>query len=314
MSANATVATAGVIPAARKAHGHRIRLFALYSAAIALILALTVYGFNDYTLDTAQRPLSPKHAMLKPSGTVGLNLGMLGLLMFLIIFLYPLRKRWGWLGKQGNARHWLDIHVMLGISAPLIIAFHASFKFRGVAGMAFWIMSAVALSGIVGRYLYGQIPRSLSAAEMSFKESRELQAQMTEQLSQQKLISPKHLEPLFRLPSSEQVEQLQILVALGYMLALDCARPLHIARLRWRVLSLSAIVLTLGGLLHSGNRELENIITIAKQQATLSKRILFLSRSQQVFHLWHVVHRPFSYSFAVLAVIHIGVVLLLGYM
>ncbi len=314
MSANATVATAAVLPAARKAHGHRIRLFALYSAAIALIVALTVYGFNYYTLDAAQRPLSPKHAVLKPSGTVGLNLGMLGLLMFLIIFLYPLRKRWGWLGKQGNARHWLDIHVMLGISAPLIIAFHASFKFRGVAGMAFWIMSAVALSGIVGRYLYGQIPRSLSAAEMSFKESRELQAQMTEQLSQQKLISPKHLEPLFRLPSSEQVEQLQILVALGYMLALDCARPLHIARLRWRVLSLSAIVLTLGGLLHSGNRELENIITIAKQQATLSKRILFLSRSQQVFHLWHVVHRPFSYSFAVLAVIHIGVVLLLGYM
>lgn len=314
MSANATVATAAVIPAARKAHGHRIRLFALYSAAIALIVALTVYGFNYYTLDAAQRPLSPKHAVLKPSGTVGLNLGMLGLLMFLIIFLYPLRKRWGWLGKQGNARHWLDIHVMLGISAPLIIAFHASFKFRGVAGMAFWIMSAVALSGIVGRYLYGQIPRSLSAAEMSFKESRELQAQMTEQLSQQKLISPKHLEPLFRLPSSEQVEQLQILVALGYMLALDCARPLHIARLRWRVLSPSTIILTLGGLLHSGNRELENIITIAKQQATLSKRILFLSRSQQVFHLWHVVHRPFSYSFAVLAVIHIGVVLLLGYM
>ena len=314
MSANATVATAAVIPAAKKEHGHRVRLFALYSAAIALMVALTVYGFNYYMLDAAQRPLSPKHAVLKPSGTVGLNLGMLGLLMFLIIFLYPLRKRWGWLGKQGNARHWLDIHVMLGISAPLIIAFHASFKFRGVAGMAFWIMSAVALSGIVGRYLYGQIPRSLSAAEMSFKESLELQTQMTQQLSKQKLISPKHLEPLFRLPSSEQVEQLQILVALAYMFALDCARPLHIARLRWRVLSLSAIVLTLGGVLHSGDRELENIITVAKQQATLSKRILFLSRSQQVFHLWHVVHRPFSYSFAVLAVIHIGVVLLLGYM
>lgn len=314
MSANATVATAAVIPAAKKAQGHRTRLFALYAAAIALLLALTVYGLNYYTLDAAQRPLSPKHALLKPSGTIGLNLGMLGLLMFLIIFLYPLRKRWGWLGKQGNARHWLDIHVMLGISAPLIIAFHASFKFRGVAGMAFWIMSAVALSGIIGRYLYGQIPRSLSAAEMSFKESRELQAKMTEQLSHQKLISPKHLEPLFRLPSSEQVEQLQILVALGYMLALDCARPLHIARLRWRILSPSAIVLTLGGLLHSGNRELEKTIAAAKQQATLSKRILFLSRSQQVFHLWHVVHRPFSYSFAVLAVIHIGVVLLLGYM
>ena len=314
MSANATVATAAVIPAARKARGHQIRLIALYGTAIALILALAAYGFDYYTLDAAQRPLSAKHVLLKPSGAIGVKLGMLGLLMFLAIFLYPIRKRWPWLAKQGNARHWLDIHVMLGLSAPLIVAFHASFKFRGVAGMAFWIMAAVALSGVVGRYLYGQIPRSLTAAEMSFKESQELQEQYTQQLSQQNLISPAHLEPLFRLPSSESVEQLQILLALGYMFTLDCVRPFHVARLRCRVLPFVMILTTLGGLLPSGNAEVEKIIRIARQQAALSKRILFLSRSQQVFHLWHVVHRPFSYSFAVLACIHIGVVLLLGYM
>jgi hypothetical protein len=314
MSANATVATAPIVPAARKSRGHRIRLLTLYATAGGLLLALSVYGFDYYTLDAAQRPLSPKHVLLKPSGSIGVKLGMLGLLMFFAIFLYPIRKRWPWLARQGNARHWLDIHVMLGLSAPLIIAFHASFKFRGVAGMAFWIMSAVALSGVVGRYLYGQIPRSLSAAEMSFKESQELQAQFTQQLSQQPLISPSHLEPLFRLPSSESVEQLAILTVLAYMLVLDCARPFHIARLRCRILSFSMILSTLGGLLPSGNVEVEKIIRIARQQSALSKRILFLSRSQQVFHLWHVVHRPFSYSFAVLACIHIAVVLLLGYM
>lgn len=314
MSANATVATAAVAPASRKGRGHRIRLFALYSGAIALLLALTVYGFDYYTLDAAQRPLSPKYVALKPSGTIGLKLGMLGLLMFLIIFLYPIRKRWPWLAKQGNAKHWLDVHVMLGLSAPLIVAFHASFKFGGVAGMAFWIMSAVALSGVVGRYLYGQIPRSLSAAEMSFKESQELQTQLTQDLGEQNLISPEHLDPLFRLPTAETVEHLQILVALGYMFALDCARPFHVARLRCRTLPFAKIILTLGGLLPSGNFELERVIRIAREQAALSKRILFLSRSQQVFHLWHVVHRPFSYSFAVLACIHIAVVLLLGYM
>ena len=36
------------------------------------------------------------------------------------------------------------------------------------------------------------------------------------------------------------------------------------------------------------------------------KRVLFLSRSQKVFHLWHVVHKPFSYAFAVLALLHIS--------
>jgi hypothetical protein len=44
----------------------------------------------------------------------------------------------------------------------------------------------------------------------------------------------------------------------------------------------------------------------ARKQASLSKRILFLSRTKQVFNLWHVIHRPFSYSFAILAILHIG--------
>jgi hypothetical protein len=65
-------------------------------------------------------------------------------------------------------------------------------------------------------------------------------------------------------------------------------------------------------MLPSGNPEVERVIGAARRQAGLSKRILFLSRTHKVFHLWHVVHRPFSYSFAVLAVIHITVVMLFG--
>ena len=101
--------------------------------------------------------------MLRPSGPIGVNLGLFGVLMFFVIYLYPLRKRWGWLGRQGNARHWLDFHVVLGTAAPLVIALHSSFKFGGIAGMAFWIMVAVSLSGVIGRYLYGQIPRRARA-------------------------------------------------------------------------------------------------------------------------------------------------------
>jgi hypothetical protein len=71
--------------------------------------------------------------------------------------------------------------------------------------------------------------------------------------------------------------------------------------------------LCLGGLLQTTNRELENAVAMAREQASLMKRIAFLSRAQQVFHLWHVVHKPFSYSFALLAMVHISVVWVLGY-
>src|SRR5258705_9310828 len=37
-----------------------------------------------------------------------------------------------------------------------------------------------------------------------------------------------------------------------------------------------------------------------------------LFRSQKIFQLWHVVHRPFSYAFAILAILHIGIALFMG--
>jgi hypothetical protein len=313
MNANVTIATPA-LPTQPKARYFRHLLIGGYCLAGTLFLTLAVYGFDYYPLSAAQRPLSPKYDVLKPSGSIGLKLGIFGLFMFFAIFLYPIRKRWKWLSRQGSAKNWLDAHVLLGLTAPLVIAFHASFKFRGIAGMAFWIMAAVALSGVIGRYLYAQIPRSLSTAELSLKESQELQQQLMHQLMAQHFIPPQQLRPLFRLPSAERVKELPAAVALGYMLLLDALRPFHIARLRIRALGWSGILLTLGGLLPSGNAEVETVIRTAREQAGLAKRILFLSRSQQVFHLWHVVHRPFSYSFAVLACIHVGVVLLLGYM
>src|ERR1700752_423437 len=140
---------------------HHLRLKIAYLLAIAGTLGLLVYGSSYYWSSAEQRALSPKHAYLKPSGAIGLRLGMFGVLLFLFIYLYPLRKKWAWLGRQGSSRRWLDFHVLLGLVAPVVITFHSSFKFSGIAGVAYWIMLVVALSGVVGRYIYSQIPRSL---------------------------------------------------------------------------------------------------------------------------------------------------------
>jgi hypothetical protein len=122
------------------------------------------------------------------------------------------------------------------------------------------------------------------------------------------------LRRLLRLPSPERVARLSILSALIYMIALDLARPWRVARLRRRALGFADTLLTLGGFLRTNHPALERTIDTAQQEAALAKRILFLSRSQQVFHLWHVIHRPFSYTFALLALVHIAVVMMMGYL
>ena len=59
--------------------------------------------------------------------------------------------------------------------------------------------------------------------------------------------------------------------------------------------------------------ELERAVAVAREEASIAKRVLFLSSSQKVFHLWHVVHKPFSYTFALLAIVHIVLVVMMGY-
>ena len=310
-TATATVANRASVPDSER--GHRIRLYSLYAVAIASNLAIFFYGFDYYKLSAIDRPFSPKHHLLRPSGPIGLYLGFVGVALFVGIFLYPLRKHWPWLGQIGTTRHWLDIHVLMGLTAPCIVAFHSTLKFKGIAGMAFWIMFAVSASGVVGRYLYAQIPRKVTTAELSMKEVQELQEKLAQQLAAQNLLPQSDVRTLLRLPDAGRVNRLPIAIAIVYMMILDVVRMFGVARLRRHALTFGQSLQTLAGFLPTRHRELEKVVSAAAEEAALSKRLLFLSRSQKVFHLWHVVHKPFSYAFAVLALLHIGLQFVLGY-
>jgi hypothetical protein len=292
---------------------HHVRLALAWLAALSLMAAVGVYGFPYYILSLEDRPLSPLHAALRPSGTIGLRLGMLALCLYCILFLYPIRKRVKWLASIGKTRHWLDFHVLVGISAPILVTYHASFKFAGLAGIAYWIMMAVAISGFLGRYIYGQIPRSLNTTQVSFGELQTQSAELAARIEGQNIFHLDDLGPLLQVPTPTQVRAMPFLGMLSTMLKMDLARPLHVSRLRRRVLQGFEKVTTLGGLLASRHRELEEIIAHVREQSWLRAKMVFLERVQKIFHLWHVIHRPFSYSFAALVTVHIAVVLLLGY-
>ena len=292
---------------------HRICVYSAWIAILAIILAVAYQGFPYYRLATPQRAYSTLEPLFRPSGTIGLKLGFFGLGLFLVLFLYPIRKIWPWLGRIGKTRNWLDYHVLVGITAPIVITLHSSFKLSGLAGLAYWIMMAVALSGIAGRYLYAQIPRSRNAAELSLQEMQALSARLTQELERQALLKAEDLAPLLKFPERAAVERLSLPRAFWLMFWLDAARPFRVSRLRRRALSGASLLLTMGGLLSSRHLELEHAIASIRRQSWLSTKMLFLKRVEDVFHLWHVVHRPFSYSFAVLVVAHITVALLLGY-
>jgi hypothetical protein len=292
---------------------HRIRVWIAGMAALLFCVAVGVYGFDYYRLPRELRPFSDKHQLLRPSGLIGINLGVLGTVLFLIIFLYAFRKIIPALGRIGTAKHWMDFHIICGVSAPIIIAYHASFKFNNIAGVAFWIMLAVAFSGIAGRYLYAQIPQSLNAAKTSFQELEANEDQLAAILRDHSIYSAEKISRIFSMPSAEEIRKSSLLATLGQMIFLDVKRPFQIAALRRQAATFGQFIRSLGGLISTGNPEIEQVVRLVRKKASLSKRILFLDQAERVFHLWHVVHRPFSYAFAVLAIIHIANAVRLGY-
>lgn len=312
MSASASAGTA-VLTRDDPERGHRTRLFLAWMLALAVVLVIGGYGYDYYTLGATQRPFSPKHEILRPSGTIGIKLGMVGVLMFFLIYLYPLRKKWGWLGRQGNSRHWLDFHIVLGTTAPIIIAFHSSFKFGNIAGMAFWSMMMVTLSGFVGRYLYSQIPRSLNAAELTMKEIQDKEAALKKDLAEQRATFGFSADALYQLPSAADVAKTPAVASLISMIFIDFKRPFKTSLVRLQQAGFLPWVFSLFGFLPTRDHKLERAIRVAKAEAKLSKSIAFLSRTQRIFQLWHVIHRPFSYAFAILAIVHIALALFMGY-
>lgn len=290
-------------------HGHRLRLRAGYWITSLSLFALFLYGADYYLADERQRALSPKHALLKPGGVVGVTLGILGFCLFLLVFLYPVRLRWSWLLRQGSSRHWLDFHILLGIVTPLIITFHATFKARGIAGMAYWMMIVVAVSGIVGRYIYAQIPRTLNDAAMTFKDGKEQIAEFASRIKSLGVLSATDVDGLFQLPGLRKPGEMSLASALWAMFVFDITFPFRMLRFKRKVLWRCSL-LRFG---RSPNVPIKRSIALAREHAILSRKVFFLSKSQQLLRIWHIVHRPFSYAFAMLALLHVVLMLVFGY-
>ena len=102
MSQSAAVQSTMMFSKEASERKHRFRILIAWIVSMAFVGAFAAYGFDYYTLAWKDRPFSPKHMLLRPSGPIGVNLGVFGVLMFFLIYLYPLRKRWGWLGKAGK--------------------------------------------------------------------------------------------------------------------------------------------------------------------------------------------------------------------
>lgn len=268
---------------------------------LAVPLTVTVAGLPYYVLPLSERLLSPLHRWFGPSGLVGQSAGFVTFALFLFLWLYPIRRRLRVLAFTGSLGRWLDVHVVAGVLVPVFGAVHAAWRFEGVIGLGYAAMVVVALSGVVGRYLYVRVPRARDGLRL---DREEVAAERRRLLGEIVARTSLPAEAVLRLlaPDRGPAPGDRLGRVIVRMVADDFhrRRALHRLRIEWkRSGAPDAAVLRL-------------VSRLARREMAMSQQIRMLEHTNRVFRLWHTAHRPFAVTAFLAVTVHVLVVVALG--
>lgn len=288
-------------PSNVKWQGHKLYVIMLTCVAASMTVVLGFHGADYYTTPLSERPFHPQYDELKPSGVTSHGYGILGSLMIITgVAMYSSRKRLRILSGIGKLPAFLEFHIFLCLTGPILVLYHTTFKFGGLVAVSFWSMTAIVLSGIVGRYLYVQIPRGIQGHELTVAELEKDLGRMTARLMFDFALSAETIERIDNLSDARAGTRNAGLVKILWFLIVDDL-------FRSRAISSSVRAL---GLRHDAEHGLASAF---HARHVLHRRILLLEQVRRFFHYWHVIHVPFSIIMFVILFVHVGVAIAFGY-
>jgi len=280
--------------------GHRIYIGTLTLLIILTFGILIWLGYSYYNLPLEERFFNQDHILLKPGGILGHGFGIIGTLFIIMgIVLYMARKRMRSMSRLGVLKYWLEFHIFLCTLGPILILFHTSFKFGGLVAVSFWSMVAVFLSGIVGRFIYIQIPRSIEGRELTLSEVRDMKSNIGSVLSGSYKMDEESTNVIIE-STKKKVELYQ-----KNLFARIFRRSMNDRKAIRRVKSvMKSNKLT--------RQESKKILHLVKHEISLNRRIDRLLTMQKLFTYWHVAHFPFAIVMLVVMAIHVAVTIVFG--
>lgn len=243
----------------------------------------------------------------KAGDDVGYWLGVAGGVMMLMLFSYPLRKHFRFAQEWGKLKWWIWLHMFLGVMGPLLILAHSTFEIGSLnAGVALYSMLIVALSGVVGRFLYVRIHRDLNG-EITTLEALKVKAGLNQQEARSRLAFAPEVEDRLRTFTERELEAPE-----------NWSTPLR--RVLWLPLwqwityrqCLQALHQPIRQLAAHGHWSAAELATREGKCRRLIRRYLGsvtrvaqFTAYERLFSLWHVAHIPFVYLLVLSAIIHV---------
>jgi hypothetical protein len=282
---------------ASASHKFHNAVLVLLSVATGLLVAwVVITGWSFYTTSVADRPHHVDFRDLRPAGIIGHGLGILGTLMVLLLLIYSLRKRARLMRNWGELRIWLRYHIFLGVAGPILITLHTSFKFHGLVSVSYWSMAAVALSGVIGRYLYQQIPRNVLGEALGADIMEARGEEILVQLSTNHGFGENDLTALESFATG-RLERRSAPLALLMLPFVN----IFLARKLQRFL------------VGIGKSPVPEAVNLTREWVLQARRLLLFHQIRDLFHYWHVFHKPFAVIMILIMIVHVGVAVMLGY-
>lgn len=238
----------------------------------------------------------------------GYWLGVAGGVGMLLLFTYPMRKHLRFMQRWGAGKPWFIAHMLLGVAAPTVILLHSTFRIGSInAGVALLSMAVVAVSGVVGRFLYVRIHRDMQGEKLSLEELRQSLRGDGEAVGTRLRFAPAvaqalaDFEAAWLLPGRPRLAQV-LKVALWLPVARwQVQRRCHTA-LRMRLL---AAATEQGWGRQEFRRRLRTARRVCHDYLHSVQRIAQFAAWERLFALWHVAHVPFVYLMVISALVHV---------
>ncbi|MEQ1587656.1 MAG: hypothetical protein ABL895_17350 [Cyclobacteriaceae bacterium] len=275
---------------------HSIYISTLILITIVVTAYLAYTGYSYYGISLEERFYHPQHNWFKPSGAFGHGLGIVGTAMILIgVFFYIARKRYNLVLKGIRLKYLLEFHIFLCTLGPILILFHTAFKFGGIVSVSFWSMVAVVLSGVIGRFVYIQIPRTIEGRELTLNEVKGMKAGLSATLKNSTI--------------DDSLKNLIMSFTSGH----DSSGKTSFFSQYFENKRTVGIIRTELKKRKVDKNQRSTLMKLLKEEISLSYKIRRLQTMQKLFKYWHVAHLPFALIMLVVLIVHVVVTLSFGY-
>lgn len=213
-------------------------------------------------------------------------------LMLLAILYVPLRRIKAFRRFASNTM-WFDFHLMSGTMGPAFIVLHSAFKLDNWVSAAFWSMIIVFVSGVIGRYLYTQVPDLLNGRELEELDHKRAFQSLHNHFAHAVNASEGILAP-HKAKADHIATHSGMIRSFLWLMMEDMKRPsrwLHRRR-----------IFGAYGLPKEATSEL---CRRTGRMMLINRRRVLASRTQLLLHSWKKVHVPFSVIMTAIAAVHI---------